>query len=189
MLPSAYQSRDRQLAHLFHTGLSAPTLHEPLSYLTLTCLCLPHALRELPHSLRSLTSHPPVVMSLPTFSYAKTSSLHLPATTSSSASTMPLSSFSLPAAWHAMVDHGSGKRKAADSEYQLALDWLQSEIDRIAKRHQLSAQPHHHPAAASPLCMAVVLTSCCVRHRGCWHVLLLCVVTALWTSAPHHPSE
>ena len=83
-------------------------------------------------------------MSLPTLSYAKTSSLHLPASSSSSfsssnpSSAMPVSSFSLPSAWHAMVDHGSGKRKAADNEYQVALDWLQGEIDRIAKRHKLS---------------------------------------------------
>ncbi len=68
---------------------------------------------------------------------------------------MPLSSFSLPAAWHAMVDHGSGKRKAADTDYQVALDWLQAEIDRIAKRHKLSETSlsrHTHTARPHANC-------------------------------------
>ena len=52
-----------------------------------------------------------------------------------------------------MVDHGSGKRKAADSEYQLALDWLQGEIDRITTRHKMSQHyfAHTQYSAVCPL--------------------------------------
>ena len=85
-------------------------------------------------------------MPLPTLSYSQSSSsLHLNGPSASSLPPPSASSISLPTLWHSLVEHGSNKRKALTAIHEHNLATVQSEVQRIAAKFDLSAQ--HSPTA------------------------------------------
>ena len=92
-------------------------------------------------------------MPLPTLSYSQSSStLHLNGPSASNLPPPPASSISLPSLWHSLVEHGSNKRKALTVLHEQNLAFVQSEVERIAAKFDLSAQPpaHSPPSRVDP---------------------------------------